>query len=235
MYLPAGDPCTAGPSPAPPAVHHDGIPVAPKPVTCWTTTSCNPSARLTATGLDSGDRRLTSSRAEGGQGGGPSARDVEVERAPYPKPAPIQHVGVQHHRADVPVPQQLLHGPDVVARLQEVGSERRPSASSSPPARARGTAASRHPRQGLGRSSAPPGRGAWPLEARWGPRTRRRRHRRPRGTTTGGQRRVDMSWRQISRGQSGRAFPAVWGRTTSRSEVQTIEALMKTLGAAWCT
>jgi hypothetical protein len=37
-----------------------------------------------------------------------------VERAPHPEPAAIQHVRVDHRRADVPVPQQLLDRPDVV-------------------------------------------------------------------------------------------------------------------------
>ena len=38
--------------------------------------------------------------------------------------AAVQHVGVDHGRADVSVAQQFLHGPDVVVVLQQVGGKR---------------------------------------------------------------------------------------------------------------
>jgi len=33
----------------------------------------------------------------------------------------VEDMGVDHRRRDILVPQQLLHGPDVVAGLQQVG------------------------------------------------------------------------------------------------------------------
>jgi hypothetical protein len=47
-----------------------------------------------------------------------------VERAPHAQPATVQHVRVDHRRADVRVPQQLLHRPDVIAGLQKLRRER---------------------------------------------------------------------------------------------------------------
>ena len=59
--------------------------------------------------------------------GGGIVRAVEVHehsvgRAPHPRGAPVEDMGVNHRGADVPVTQQLLDGADVVAVLQQVGS-----------------------------------------------------------------------------------------------------------------
>ena len=37
--------------------------------------------------------------------------------------ATVQHMGVDHRRADVPMSEQFLHGPDVVAVLEKVRGE----------------------------------------------------------------------------------------------------------------
>ena len=41
-----------------------------------------------------------------------------VEGALYRKSRLIEHVGVDHCRCNIPVPQQLLHGADIVARFE---------------------------------------------------------------------------------------------------------------------
>jgi hypothetical protein len=41
-------------------------------------------------------------------------------------PAFIQNMGVNHGRSHIPVPQELLHGPDVVAIFEQVGCKRMP-------------------------------------------------------------------------------------------------------------
>jgi hypothetical protein len=50
----------------------------------------------------------------------------EVERALDAAAAPVQDVRVDHRRAHVGVPEQLLDGPDVVPGLQQVRRERVP-------------------------------------------------------------------------------------------------------------
>lgn len=42
----------------------------------------------------------------------------------HTKPSTIQHMCVHHRRADVRMPQQLLHGPNILARLEKVRGER---------------------------------------------------------------------------------------------------------------
>jgi hypothetical protein len=42
----------------------------------------------------------------------------------HTKPSAIQHMRVHHRRADVRMPKQLLHGPDILARLEKVRRER---------------------------------------------------------------------------------------------------------------
>ena len=53
------------------------------------------------------------------------AREVlqSIDRAVDTTPAPIQDVRVNHGRAHVPVPEQFLHRPNVIAILQEVSGE----------------------------------------------------------------------------------------------------------------
>jgi Protein of unknown function (DUF1173) len=46
-----------------------------------------------------------------------------IERAAHAPPTAVEHVGVDHRGGYVAVAEQLLHGPDVVARLQQVGRE----------------------------------------------------------------------------------------------------------------
>ena len=46
-----------------------------------------------------------------------------IERAAYPKPTRIQHVCVDHRRADIRVTEQFLHRADVVARFQQMRRE----------------------------------------------------------------------------------------------------------------
>ena len=38
----------------------------------------------------------------------------------YPSPTALQHVRIDHRRTDVLVPQEFLHGPAIVAVLQQV-------------------------------------------------------------------------------------------------------------------
>jgi hypothetical protein len=46
-----------------------------------------------------------------------------VRRTPYPAPTSIQHVGVDHRRAQILVAEQFLHRADVIAVLQQVRRE----------------------------------------------------------------------------------------------------------------
>ena len=43
--------------------------------------------------------------------------DAGIQRATQPKPAPVQHMRVDHRRPHITVPQELLHRPDVVLDL----------------------------------------------------------------------------------------------------------------------
>jgi hypothetical protein len=47
-------------------------------------------------------------------------RSEAVEGTVYPLPAPVEAMGVDHRRADVTMPEQFLHRPDVVAVFQQV-------------------------------------------------------------------------------------------------------------------
>jgi hypothetical protein len=49
-----------------------------------------------------------------------------VERAPHAASTLIEHVGVDHRRAHVAMPQELLDRPDVVSRFEQVRRERVP-------------------------------------------------------------------------------------------------------------
>jgi len=53
----------------------------------------------------------------------PSAPSSPIRRAPHPQPPPIEHVRIHHRRAHVRMPQQLLHRPDIVPVLQQMGRE----------------------------------------------------------------------------------------------------------------
>ena len=46
-----------------------------------------------------------------------------VQRARHPAPALVQHIRVDHRRADIGMAQQLLHGTDVLPSLQQVRGE----------------------------------------------------------------------------------------------------------------
>jgi hypothetical protein len=41
-----------------------------------------------------------------------------------PSPTPVQHVGIDHRRLHVPMPEQFLNGADIVAIFQEMSGER---------------------------------------------------------------------------------------------------------------
>src|SRR5512139_3074985 len=47
----------------------------------------------------------------------------DVHRAPYTPTAPVQDMGVDHRRADIPVSEQFLYRPDVVAILEQMSGE----------------------------------------------------------------------------------------------------------------
>jgi hypothetical protein len=53
-------------------------------------------------------------------------RSQPVGRTLDPQSAPIQHVRVDHRGAHVTMPQQFLHGPDVVAVFEQVRGKRVP-------------------------------------------------------------------------------------------------------------
>ena len=53
-----------------------------------------------------------------------AALSQPVERTPNAKAATVQHVQVRHRRGDVGMPEQLLHGANVVAVLEEVRRKR---------------------------------------------------------------------------------------------------------------
>ena len=50
-------------------------------------------------------------------------RSEAIDRALHPSPSPVQYVGVHHRRADIPMPEQFLNRPDVVAILEQMGGE----------------------------------------------------------------------------------------------------------------
>ena len=57
----------------------------------------------------------------------PSARPLQqVRRTLDPATTPIEHVGVNHRRTDVFVPESYLHGPDVVPRFEQMRGTRVP-------------------------------------------------------------------------------------------------------------
>ncbi len=43
-----------------------------------------------------------------------------IERTANAKPAAVQHVQIQHRRTDVRMPEQLLHGSNVMTILEQV-------------------------------------------------------------------------------------------------------------------
>ena len=87
------------------------------------------SARHTQSGDDRAARAGGGAGRRGGDGGvamlhtGPRHSD-RIERAAHATPAAIEHVGVDHRGFHIGMAEQLLHGADVVARLQQVGGER---------------------------------------------------------------------------------------------------------------
>lgn len=59
----------------------------------------------------------------------PGARKIllrEVQGTPNAPASAVEDVGVDHRRADVPVAEKFLDGPDVVPFFEEMGSERMP-------------------------------------------------------------------------------------------------------------
>src|ERR1043165_3515094 len=68
----------------------------------------------------SGTRSNNGSRARNRP---PRTTRKKVGRTLDAEPPAIQDMGVDHRRAHVPVSQQLLHGPDVIAGLEQVGRE----------------------------------------------------------------------------------------------------------------
>ncbi len=54
---------------------------------------------------------------------GASRCSARIERTPYPAPATLQHMRVDHGRSDVLVPQEFLHRPNIVTVLQQVRSK----------------------------------------------------------------------------------------------------------------
>ena len=54
---------------------------------------------------------------------GASRCSVRIKWTPHPAPATLQHVRVDHGRSDVLVPQEFLHGPNIVTILQQVRSK----------------------------------------------------------------------------------------------------------------
>jgi hypothetical protein len=55
--------------------------------------------------------------------GGNARCSAWIEWTPYPTPAALQHVRIDHRRLDVLVPQEFLHGPNIVPVLQQVRSK----------------------------------------------------------------------------------------------------------------
>jgi len=47
----------------------------------------------------------------------------EASRAPDRQSGPVQDMGVDHGGRDIRVSEELLHGPDVIACLQEMGGK----------------------------------------------------------------------------------------------------------------
>lgn len=54
----------------------------------------------------------------------PTRGSKGIHGAPHSFPPFVEHVGVDHGGLDAPMPQELLHGPDVVPTQQEMGGER---------------------------------------------------------------------------------------------------------------
>ena len=49
-----------------------------------------------------------------------------IQRTDHTATTDLQHMGVNHRRLSISVPEQFLHGADVVAGLQHLGGERMP-------------------------------------------------------------------------------------------------------------
>ena len=49
-----------------------------------------------------------------------------IQRTDHTATTDLQHMGVNHRRLYISVPEQFLHGADVVAGLQHLGGERMP-------------------------------------------------------------------------------------------------------------
>jgi hypothetical protein len=58
---------------------------------------------------------------------GASRCSARIERTPHPAPTALQHMRVDHRRSDVLVPQEFLHGPNIVTILQQVRSKAVPT------------------------------------------------------------------------------------------------------------
>jgi hypothetical protein len=49
-----------------------------------------------------------------------------INRAVNSSLAPVQHMGVEHRRAHITMPEQLLNGPNVITVFEQMGGERVP-------------------------------------------------------------------------------------------------------------
>ena len=56
----------------------------------------------------------------------PRRSNHPVERTPHALPALVQHMRVDHGRADVRMPEEFLDRPDIVSRFEQVSRERMP-------------------------------------------------------------------------------------------------------------
>ena len=70
------------------------------------------------TGRKAPGLRAQSPRRHGGDC--PAGCALRIERAAHPLSATLKHMGIDHRRADIFVPQQFLHGADIVTIFQEV-------------------------------------------------------------------------------------------------------------------
>jgi hypothetical protein len=74
--------------------------------------------------LEIGTCAVTLARLAATTRGSPGARlSQPVERTPNAEPAAVQHVQVDHRRTDVGMPEQLLHGANVMTVLEQVRRE----------------------------------------------------------------------------------------------------------------
>src|SRR5437763_2180085 len=49
------------------------------------------------------------------------SESTSIQRADHPATTTVEDMGVDHRRADVDMPEQFLHGADIVARFEQMG------------------------------------------------------------------------------------------------------------------